>query len=64
MNGQTKVYRPYSIAEIPSIRIDYRGLVDYAHSIGKTVPELSDKEKEMFTYGVSMNTIREAQIKW
>lgn len=34
-----------------SIKIDTKGLLAYAKSVGKTVPELSDKEKEPFVEG-------------
>ena len=50
--------RPYSISEIPKVNIDYRGLIKYAHSVGKTVPELSDDEKDMFINGSSVREIK------
>ena len=46
---------PYSRDEIPKFNIDYRGLIKYARSIGKSVVELSDKEKEKFIIGNTMN---------
>ena len=36
---------------ISSIKIDIKGLLAYAKSVGKTVPELSDEEKEPFVDG-------------
>lgn len=54
--------RPYRIDEIPVINIDYRGLVAYARSKNKTVPELSDAEKERFILGSSMTEVREKML--
>ena len=54
--------RPYRINEIPAINIDYRGLVNYARSKKKTVPELSDAEKEQFIFGSSMAEVREKML--
>ena len=64
MNGQTKAFdaHPYSIAEIPVFSIDYRGLVSYAHSVGKTVPELSDEEKNRFISDATICDIREKML--
>lgn len=61
---QTKVSepRPYKIDEIPKIDIDYKGLIDYAHANKKTVPELSDAEKERFIMGSSMKEVRENML--
>ena len=49
---------PYLSSEIPKVDIDYRGLVDYAHSVGKAVFELSDEEKERFVLDMSMDDVR------
>lgn len=54
---------PYSRDEIPKFNIDYKGLIKYAHSIGKSVVELSDKEKEKFIIGNTMDDVRKASIK-
>lgn len=54
---------PYSRDEIPKFKIDYRGLIKYARSIRKSVVELSDKEKEKFIIGNTMNDVRKASIK-
>ncbi len=54
---------PYSRDEIPKFNIDYRGLIKYTRSIGKSVVELSDKEKEKFIIGNTMDDVRKASIK-
>ena len=56
-------FRPYKKAEIPKFDIDYRGLIRYARSVGKSVVDLSDCEKEKFIHGSSMVEIREKSIK-
>lgn len=54
---------PYTIADIPRFSIDYRKLIEYAHSVNKSVPELSDAEKERFILGATMNDIRAKMIR-
>lgn len=74
MNGQMKNYNayfeqvnkihgPYSREEIPSFKIDYRGLLRYAKEKGKKVIELSDSEKEQFTFGVPISSIKSKMLK-
>ncbi|MGN0311744.1 MAG: hypothetical protein ACI4CC_03120 [Lachnospiraceae bacterium] len=53
---------PYSVEEIPKFDIDYRGLIRYARSVGKSVKDLSDGEKEQFIHGNTMDDIRRCQL--
>ena len=52
---------PYSIDEIPKFNINYKELIRYARSIGKSVIDLSEKER--FIIGNTMDDIRKASIK-
>ena len=54
--------RPYMAKEIPTVIIDYRGLIAYAKSKNKTVPELSDAEKNPFISDSSMQEIRKLML--
>ena len=51
--------KPVRSSRIPDVRIDYAGLIKYAHSAGKKVSDLSDAEKEVFIQGGTMEEIRE-----
>lgn len=53
----------YSIDEIPKFNIDYRELIKYARSVGKTVVDLSDKEKERFIIGNTIEDVKKGCIK-
>ena len=65
MSGQTILSepRPYRISEIPKINIDYRSLINYAHSVGKTVPELSDDEKDKFIIDSSIQELKKIMLR-
>ena len=69
MNGQMKSYRPeplagpYYKADIPQIRIDYKGLTSFARKVGKRVCDLSDDEKNPFIIDADMNAVRQVAIK-
>lgn len=56
-------FRTYKANEIPQVNIDYRGLVDYARSVGREICELSDKEKERFIVDLSMEDVRRIMLK-
>ena len=60
MSGQRKEPepRPY----MAEVKIDYRGLITYAKSINKTVPELSEAEKNQFISDSSIQEIRKMML--
>lgn len=64
MSGQREASEPgpYMVSEIPAVKIDYRGLITYAKSINKTVPELNDAEKNQFISDSSMQEIRKIML--
>ena len=59
----TKLAEPYSKADIPNIRIDYKGLTAFARAKGKRVCDLSDEEKNRFIIDADMRVVRERSIK-
>lgn len=69
MNGQMKLFRPepltgpYFKADIPRIRIDYKGLTAFARKKGKRACDLSDAEKNLFIVGADMDMVRQVAIK-
>ena len=44
--------------QIPKIKIDYKGLISYAHSRGVSVHDLSDDEKNKFISDTTIAEIR------
>ena len=56
MNGQMKTYRqslintpePILLSQCPQIKMDLRGMMEYAKSVGKKVIELTEEEKNRF----------------
>lgn len=70
MTGQRKPYDstggkgPYFIADIPVVKIDYRGLTAYARQQGKRACDLSDEEKNRFIKDGDMELVRKVAIKW
>lgn len=63
MNNTSYNARSYSKTEIPEVQIDYRRLVKYAKSLNKTVPELTDAEKEMFIKDMTMDEVRQNMLQ-
>ena len=57
------MHGPYDKLEISSFKIDYRGLMRYAKKMGKKVVDLSDSEKEQFTFGIPISLIRSKMLK-
>lgn len=51
----TKAYReipePLTLNQLPKLKMDLKGLSQYAHERGKLVKELSEDEKKMFLEG-------------
>ncbi|AOZ97945.1 hypothetical protein [Butyrivibrio hungatei] len=51
---------PITLDQIPKVKIDYKGLIQYAKSKNMQPGELSDEEKNMFfSEGKTMAWIRE-----
>jgi len=56
MNGQMKIYKdslartpdPITLSQCPQMKLDLRGMMKYAKSIGKKVVELTEEEKSVF----------------
>ena len=59
----TKLAGPYFKADIPNIRIDYKGLTAFARKKGKRVCDLSDEEKNRFIVDADMRAVREQALR-
>lgn len=71
MIGQKMNYRaslnapkPIMPSQIPKVKIDYQGLIKYADTVGKSVIDLSDEEKNKFIRGGTMKEIREIRANY
>lgn len=53
---------PYTKSTIPPISLDLRGMVSFAKSIGKTVPELSDDELSPFVLNATVQDLKQVKI--
>ncbi len=53
---------PYSLGEIPNVKIDYKGMVKYAHFVNKTVPELTDDELAPFVLNMSVKEMKAKKL--
>lgn len=49
--------KPIMLSQLPDVRIDYRGLINYAREAGKTVADLSDEEKNAYIRGSTMSQL-------
>lgn len=54
--------QPIMPSQIPDVQIDYHGLVKYAKEVGKSVADLSDKEKDAYIIGSTMSELRKSAI--
>ena len=72
MNGQMMNYdryleslknTPIYTGNIPSVKIDYRGLIAYAREKGVSVHELSDEEKQPFV-AIPLSELHEMVKAW
>lgn len=53
---------PIMPSQLPDVRIDYRGLINYAKEVGKTVADLSGEEKNAYISGNAMSELRKNDI--
>ena len=60
---QSVLNGPYRKADIPDIKIDYRGLTAFAHQKGVRVCDLTDDEKNLFIENADMQIIKNRAFK-